>query len=517
MGFMQELSTEFVRLFTVYDFAAFCYDYLIKNVGDQAKFLGRYIMENKDAKCVNPNLQQLRNLNSGIEHVLRKREELGMPFPECMKEVISYLVLFTLEKYEEPLLNDATVPFFVLLAIDRYVREKNGRCSDAAPLNKEYSKDSYIYLNTQESILDEAAEENNFSDVIYPPFIRNQMQNLIILEKRELPQDIEPPRVVNLWIDDANDERMRIIAEKKLKIAVIPFGVDDMLDFPIDAGALFHVEYRKEHLETGSERAEKMLELAVKGNANIIIFPEYICDQKIRHTIQSWLEDKYEKSPEKMSSLFLVVAGSGWTEDGNNVSYIYSYSGRLIGKQYKNCRYSNLKHKGQEMIENLEKPGRESTIVDVEGIGKVLVGICRDISERAYTKMMAGAFRPQFLLVPAWSPSVNIGFKEQFKEITAQNHKTCSILCNCCAALDNKRKQTGIIVTPYKNESVIEGKVNMISRKQECVKKCKDTGCIFILDMNFNSDAVMEGKIISDRNMKQEFVSQSVRGTCIFE
>lgn len=47
MGFVQELDANSKKLFTVYDFAAFCYDYLIKNVEDQARFLGKYIMENE--------------------------------------------------------------------------------------------------------------------------------------------------------------------------------------------------------------------------------------------------------------------------------------------------------------------------------------------------------------------------------------------------------------------------------------------------------------------------------------
>lgn len=508
MGFVQELDANSKKLFTVYDFAAFCYDYLIKNVGDQARFLGKYIMENESAEYVNPNLQKLRNLNNEIGNILRKREELGIPFSECIGESRMYLDHFKLEKYGEALLNEATIPFFILLSIDRYVKKKSGRHSDTAPLNKEYCKDSYIYLNPGKSILDDAAERNNFSDIIHSALIRNQVENLIILEKRELPDNVEPPRTVQLWIDDTNEEKLKAIAEKKLKIATIPFGEEEMLVFPVKEGALFHVKYKKKHLKTGSERAEKLLEFAVEKRANIIIFPEFVCGQKIQDTIQKWLKDTYEKTPEKMSSLLFVIAGSGWTEDENNVSYIYSYNGRLIGKQYKNCRYSDLKRKGKELIENLQNPGKETTIVDVKGLGKVLVGICRDVSEYSYTELLAKVFRPQFLLVPAWSKSVNIGFKNQFQEIVEKNHRTCSILCNCCEAfhnLDKFKTEIGLAVTPYKNGTVIEGTVNKISRGTKCIQKCKIGGCVFILDMDFGYEPVKKGKIVS--NCQQEFVS----------
>ena len=138
MGFRQELGANLERLFTVYDLAAFCYDYLIRNIKRQVQFLGKYTMENEKAKQVNPNLQRLRLLNDKVEHILQKREELGIPFSECMEEIQTYLQSITLKKYGSPCLNAATIPFFVLLAIDRYVKQKKGKCFDPAPLNKQY-------------------------------------------------------------------------------------------------------------------------------------------------------------------------------------------------------------------------------------------------------------------------------------------------------------------------------------------------------------------------------------------
>lgn len=122
MGFRQELGANLERLFTVYDLAAFCYDYLIRNIKRQVHFLGKYTMENEKAKQVNPNLQMLWLLNDKVQHILQKREEFGIPFSECMEEIQTYLQSITLEKYGTSSLNAATIPFFVLLAIDRYVK-----------------------------------------------------------------------------------------------------------------------------------------------------------------------------------------------------------------------------------------------------------------------------------------------------------------------------------------------------------------------------------------------------------
>lgn len=500
MGFCQELDANAKRLLTVYDLAAFCYDYLIRNIKKQAQFLGKYTMENSEAKEVNPNLERLCLLNHEVEQILQKREELGVPFSECMEEVQTYLKSVMLKKYGTPCLNAATIPFFVLLAIDRYVKQKQEKCLDPAPLNKKYCEKSYIYLDITDNILNDAAEENHFPDLILPLKIQYQLQNLIILEKKELAEDMNPPRAVMLRMKYMDEKMSGLFTEKKLRVAVIPFGEEKILEFPIDDGAMFHVEYKEQYLNVGFKRVEKLLETAIENRANIVIFPEYVCNQGTQDAIQKWLEIRYEQEPEKIAALLLVVAGSGWMENSNNVSCIYSYNGRLLGKQYKSCIYSDLKNQDKRMVESLEEPGKETTIVDIDGVGKILVGICRDISEGAYIKRLAEIFRPQFLLVPAWSKSVNIGFKKQLQAITAENRRTCSILCNCCAAycdMNSYKTEVGMVVTPYKSGSVVEGKVDMISRSAECKKKCRDNGCVFIVDMDFSVDAVMKGEIVA--------------------
>lgn len=131
-----------------------------------------------------------------------------------------------------------------------------------------------------------------------------------------------------------------------------------------------------------------------------------------------------------MKNLLFVVAGSGWSEDDNNVACIYSYKGKLLGKQYKSVKFHKEDDVGKGYVEGLKNPGLENTICEAEGMGQFMFAICRDVSERSNTREMARIFRPQFLLVPAWSPSVHNGFKEQFCEIVAQNHRTYNEI-NC--------------------------------------------------------------------------------------
>lgn len=473
--FVDEFYKNLDKLVSVYDLAAFCYDYLISKTEDQGLFLGEYVFENAEAERSNPNRKKLNRFSREIERFLERRETEGRSFSKCITDIYNQTKNIRLMDYGESLLNDATVPIFILFAIDRYVLEKRGRCSEDGPLNKGYCGKSYIYLDIGNNILDDAARENSFSNIISSPEIRNQLRHLIFLEKNQLPSKVEVPRVKRLYVTDKREITQKIGQEKKWKIAVIPFGEEPMVSFPVDKGALFHVTYQEKHVETGIERALHLLDHAIRLKANMIIFPEYVCSQEIQGAIQEHLESIYEKDSKRLDSLFLVVAGSGWTEDQNNVCNIFSYDGRLLGKQYKYSRFSDLKYGGKELIENLRNPGKETTIVEIDGVGKVLVGICRDISERSYTKMLADTFKPQLLLTPAWSKSILNGFQEQYRDLASINHRTCSVLCNCCEAVRDRKDliQIGIAVTPFKKGTVVIGKEHMICRSKDCTKNAE--------------------------------------------
>lgn len=80
-------------------------------------------------------------------------------------------------------------------------------------------------------------------------------------------------------------------------------------------------------------------------------------------------------------------------------------------------------------VEGLKSPGLETTICDIA------FAICRDVSEPNKLMSMMERFRPQFLLVPAWSSSIHRRFEQQLWDFTERNHRTCSMVCNCCEAL----------------------------------------------------------------------------------
>lgn len=503
MDFVDGLKQNATVIESVYDLAAFCYDYLVENIGDQAIFIGKYILKNEQAPIGNPNLKALDRFEDDVFHILRWQEEKGLLFEKCLGKIIvvSDKTQKRFIKYEDDFFNRATIPFYIMWAIDRYVLDKKGRITDIAPLNKGYMRNSFVYLNIQDNLLDGAMEDNGFAEVIRNVKIRNYFRHLCIMERKELAaQNAEPPKVACLWMGEDGRYRKEMLLEKRLKIAVIPLDREPMIEFPIEEGILFHVEYREGYLEKCEGRVIQLLELAIDRKANIIVFPEYVCSQEIQSAIQRHLRQVYEEKPHRLRNLLLVLAGSAWT-DSDNVAVMFSYDGRLLGKQYKTERFSDLKKKGKELIENFQNPGKETVIVEVEGLGKIAVGICRDICNQDYIKRLTEIFSPQLLLVPAWSSSLYRGFENQLKEITAYNHMTCSVLCNCCEAMEGQefREEIGMLVTPVKRGSVVEGKVCCIQRQKGNCRHCRKGGCIILVHMCFRSSSVKRGRMVTKK------------------
>lgn len=495
--FLLELKDNMSKLDSVYDLAALCYDYLVDRVENPALFIGKYLCENEDAKKNNPNLDKLFQFQQFIKLILCK-QSIGYDYTNLQKAI--GLIAESMEKdlipYETNELNKATIPFFILLAIDRYVLERKGDCIGRNPLNRKYNKKSYVYLNVTDSMLDEVVKNK----VIKESVICDQIEHLIFLEKRALPSDIKnPPQIVPLYIRDSDTARIKVLDSAKLKIAVIPFGQNKMIDFKVDEGALFHVEYMPGHIGSGAKRALELLNQAIDEKANIIIFPEFVCEKKIQKAIKKELEDIYRVAPERTEALLIVVAGSRWDKGGDNVVDILAYDGRLLGHQYKYAAYSDLEGEDKKWIEGLNHPGKECTFVEIDKLGKIMFGICRDIVAESYIASLAKIFSPQFLLVPAWSRSVRKGFVSQFQRITLKNHRTCSILCNCCEAYNTFsffKKEVGMLMYPVEKTGYMDVKMKLMSRKEaHCKKECLKGGCAFMIDLDASQANIKNGCI----------------------
>lgn len=485
---------------TWYDVAAFCYDRLTSIIEDQELFIGRYILSNESADNNNPNLDMMIKYELRSNEIIRK---YSMDVEQGIDEILQ-LISSTKDKlnsYGEPDLNQATLLYFLLTAIDRFSGSVRNSRHAPAPLNCGFREKSYVYFASPENLIHDAATELEFGSVITDTEIKHCLTNLCIVDSCDC-MGTEAPKVVTISFNITSERPTILHTDRSngkkpiLKIALIPFWGKKVTDFHVTLGVNFEVRYSKEYLKFAIKRALELLEIAIDQEANIIVFPEYLCAPAIQAEIGMHLENIYRKEPQRLQETLLVIAGSGWSDDSNNVMQIFDRTGANVGSYYKYSKFQNKKH-----LEGLAKPGKECTLIDIPGVGRILPAICRDVSNEEYTRCLVDNFNPFLLLTSAWSPSVNRGFKNQFDALI-KRYQVIPMLCNCCEALlpssekSAVRKTVNLVATPYKKGSICFSKFVKLQRNKNCFRICERCKCMFIVYADFSIEQVRTQNII---------------------
>lgn len=487
MNFSKDLKSNMEKIDTIYDLIAYCYCYILKNINNPIIFLGQYIYTNEKG-MKNPNLKELNRFSMSLKE--RISENPMNLFDDDIRgnELINIIENEEnrLKKFGKMAENRATIPFYILLGVDLYLGDKEYAPYEKAPLNEHFKRKCLIYLNTKESIMDQVELKREYPNLIVENKIKYCFRNIIIIERKEIPQSYGIPQLVTLYKE--KNELNKIIQGNKIKVAFIPVLNEKWFEFCLSEGACFHIKYDIEKLIQIKNRITKLLMNAIDNGANIIVFPEYVCKEEVQAAIRDVLRRKNNEEPERLNKLLFVVAGTGWTQDSNNVSRIFGYDGSDLGKMYKYSAYDNTDKNGNKLMEKLKNPGKEITLVKIPGIGICQIDICRDVSENVFCMQLAKTFKSQFLLISAWSSSVNIGFKGQLQSIAEATHRTCAGMANCCAAVDSSREDIGVAVVPQKEVSNIVGRHNYITRYNEICEKTCQTGCFFEVCYDFDGD-----------------------------
>lgn len=488
MSFSEKLVKDFNNINSKYDLIAYCYYYLITTVKNQIIFLGEYIEINNNEQKDNPNYQMLSQFAINIKRLFKQNFMSDFSVEASTNKMLDLIASTEndLKDFGDISMNHATISFFILKGLDLYFQDCIYETWKSSPLNEYYKEFCLIYINSNLSIMDTIISEKNYAEKIHKNEIRSYFKHIIIFETYELPRNYGIPKLIALQKNEINLKK--IIETKKVKIALIPTMCEKWFDFNIRQGASFEIKYNNQVLETVEDRVISLLNWAIECKANIIVFPEYVCSEEIQTKISEALSQMSESEPEKLNELLFVVAGSGWTKDSNNVSCIYDEDGFLLGKVYKYSAYDNHKE-GIRYVEGLQDPGKKITLIKVPRIGIFQIEICRNVSENEFCLRLAKAFDTQFLLITAWSSSVNIGFKKQIDSIISSNHRACVAMSNCCAAFSDCKKfrtQIGVVAAPQKNESLIEANYEYVKRKKrQCNFSCEN-GCIFEISFDFN-------------------------------
>lgn len=489
MSFSERLINDIDDINTKSDLIACCYSYLMSTVKNEITFLGDYIEVNDNGSENNPNFNILSKFAMDIKKFFGQNFIGKLVDETCKNELIDLVTASeeSLTPRGNTSLNEATIAFFILKGLDMYFEDCIYETSEPQPLNN-YCKDFHIYINCGLSIMDSIIYEKNYANKIRKNEIRSYLKHIIILETSDVPRNYGIPKLITLQKNKTSLKK--ILNTKKIKIVLIPTLCEKWFEFTLRSGCSFEVEYDIQKLDAIVDRVISLLKYAIECKANIIVFPEYICSEDVHERISKKLLELSAVEPESLRDLLFVVAGSTWTENSNNVSYIYDEGGELLGKVYKYSAYNNIKN-GVRYVERLNDPGKEITLIKVPGIGIFQIEICRNVSENEFCMKLTKAFDTQFLLIPAWSSSVNNGFKKQIDAIISSNHKTCAVLSNSCAAFSDCKEfrgQIGIVAAPQKNNTIVEmNSEDIIRDSQQCNNYCEN-GCIFEVDFDFNGN-----------------------------
>lgn len=519
----KELLSSLLGCMDWFDVAARCYLYLIQEALPSAHmyestFISEYFEAGNEAGVTNPNLTQLdallANMREAIEATIMKGRRCK--FSDGLNKVIDLLKSVSLKKYGNSVTNEASPLWFLILAIDSAYEKNDKRKQHVGyrPLNQNAVRDKIgVYFSSYKSMLDDNLMSHGVVRLPQVDF-QNELSCLVFYKKI----DSSPlPSIRTLVSSSLNFGPSTIIensgslkglmnigeeghcVEPNVRIGVCPFASHKIDDFdsncPIEyvktSGGAFIAKYNLGIEKYFDEVITTAIDEAIKNGCHILVFPELVFAPSFHLKVRDLLKER-----ENRGSLMLLIAGSTWEDSKRqNVSYIYDGKGRLLGRQHKHESYSFETESGT-MCENLYIPSDPDTFVDLPGLGRVIVAICKDVvidTSRLYT--LVNTFMPQILCIPTLSASLRRGFRSQVKDL-AERKLVISCMANLCAK--RQGSEIGYICAPgYKigEESTYHAETVLRSfeRKAGC-EKCQSApaidfcSCLDIVDINYSNE-----------------------------
>ena len=414
--------------------------------------------------------------------------------------------------------------YIMIDVIDLYLQDKDrdDLClyPDHCPLNTTVFVDKCsVYYCEKESILGQAYALDKFRKPLHNYTIGTSFKCILMFENTRLNGSV--PKIQPVFISNACKQRLK--ENHFLRIASIPFiGFDTFNVFEQKNNRLvtssespkgqFYIGYREQDELANIEYVTNLLSLAIQNEANIVVFPEYIMSTNMLSAVKEHLAKQTDDKND--SQLILVLAGTNYEYNGkgrgNNILHIYNSAGYELGCYYKYSPFNTLSNQqvhgasldnnnslqnecmsGQRFtnLEILSDPGKECTLLDVEGIGRILPAICRDVIDGVYTDNLANLFMPSLVLVSSWSKSIS-GFRSRLTNL-ANTILSSSLLCNCCNAVESSKQDIGMFIYPHKEGSEMKAEEVTVKRTEECMNLCRSLcGCIHLVDFNFENGAL---------------------------
>lgn len=523
------LRLEFMNSFRhadEYEAIGLCYQELYRYVPNASKgFVAQHIdrikRKGKDVEIV----QRFERLRGDLlKTVQAAAESFGSDFGELNSKLLSMIRAFSCPRSFDRNTAIAIAAFYLIEALDSYVYISLQYMSEFG----EWSRDGYgpmnqgtskrkclVYLKMHRTFLSGAYKNkrDGFRTPLNGEGLGDIFPTIQIVDKYKLTSQAGIPRIVP--VKPSDDIKNAIAKNGRFRIAAIPFiGFDSFRFHEVGTAepcpprvvpkGRFYVEYPQELEEENIRLITQLLELSIQKGANIIVFPEFIMSRSMRESIIQCLS---RMGSSRQSQLVLVFAGTTYEftphGKGNNVLYVINARGSEIARYYKYSPFCKDNRPDApsakigddspfyfESLELLSDPGKECALFDVEGIGRILPAICRDVVDGEYTSGLVKIFSPHLLLIPAWSSSV-ASFDTYLSHYANTIH-TASLLCNCCDAVtaddaDEAPTPIGRFCLPEKVGTIMNACPKSICRPAGCRDRCREQGgCVVMIDIDFS-------------------------------
>lgn len=543
------ISSEIGEYYSWLDVAAISYLALKAVVSTEAGFLAEFFEEGATSEASNPNLATLELLSTSVEEIVLRQLRHHTSSSSALDSFLNTVSDIQLDAFGDSVYNKVTPFWAIIRGIDQAYGDYDGFASTIrrGPLNTVKKGSIGVYLSAPPSVMSTALHQSGLKRI--PEFSFNNQLWYIHFYVREKDRCLPKIRLVksenerNEPLFDLPDSYEGIARPKgdwsivksraaglslrglphevgvwpeHVRIGMAQFspvvitGVANGLTggeippeteawpitFSAPRGRNLTAEYVDGYRSTYEATVIGALDTCLRHSCQVVVFPEIVISPGLREVICSYLENpKLRKRP------LLVVAGSSWEQGeafGNNVSYLYDGYGHEVGQYYKHSnygRYEDAEH--VEYVEGLDDPGKECTILDVEGIGRVLPSICKDLaSEKRFTLDLATSFCPNIVCVPALSPSMDTAFSGPVTELSERS-LSVSVVCNQCGRMAGREggvATVGMVGAPLLNTGSgtrTQCLTLPITRNEKCHGHCLaqldangKSSCVHIIDIN---------------------------------
>lgn len=264
-------------------------------------------------------------------------------------------------------------------------------------------------------------------------------------------------------------------------------------------GGLFGIEYTAAYRDRYEELVGSPLEKAIVSGCHLVVFPEMIMSPQYLEQMKDQL-----RSTKDTKQLQLVVAGTTWersckSEAGTNICYVLDRHGNIQASTSKKHPYINDCCKPHQ-VECLDSDVDVTTMLDIEGMGRLMVAICKDLeTDTDYAYQIATAFRPDALCVPAASGSVKGAFLDRAEIIAKRLHVICCI-SNLCSKVKARPGADVISLATAPKTRIDESHGRQPDKETVFCKRnispsgaieCSraNEGCLFIVDVDYGQSA----------------------------